>query len=158
MRNLKDIDIDNLETNGRVSVYYGLEGYVKSMQLRVQDGIKEIRQIVNGEKVVKFHKASDYLVKEVIGTRVQKGIVLKNLISKGDDVLAIEKSNPATLKEARLLPDNIVSENMIAIFEDIVTITSLDLENTYTVIIKDFNTAKTFSEVFDVIWKISKVV
>lgn len=149
--------MENLRSSG-VQIYQGLDGYIKSMELRVGDDVKEIRQIINGAEVSKFHKATDYLVKDVIKQRVEKKIKLKNLISFGDDRLEIERSSINTLKEARVMPKNIKSSLMIAIFNNTVTITTLNVTNSVTVVLYDSLVTKTFINLFDLIWSISKKV
>ena len=90
--------IEVLASNKKVQVLYGLEAYTLPLMLRIEQRPKVVRQIINQEKVAEFHSLTGKLVKDIIAKRVEFGISFKNLITFGDTVRDIEKSNLAILK------------------------------------------------------------
>ncbi|MBI2356677.1 hypothetical protein HYV12_01290 [Candidatus Dojkabacteria bacterium] len=141
---------------GSFTFYDGMHGYTIPLLLRIQSGEKHIKQIINGHKVAKFHKKTDMMVREVISTRVEKGISIQNLICSSDSDLEIERSNPKTLKQARIMPEGYDAEVMFAIFGDTVTYTSLDSEHPWGVVIKDPSVVAMANQVYDMIWNLSR--
>lgn len=142
-----------------VEVLHGLEGYTKAILLRMQCKEKLVRQIINAEKVRAFHNAPmDEFVSKFIAQRAELGIKMQNLIREEDTVYPIELSNPATLKETRTLPKGFVLDSMLTIFDDFVTLTTLDTENTQTIIFKNEILATTFKSIHAALWTISKEV
>jgi len=142
-----------------VEVLHGLEGYTKAILLRMQCKEKLVRQIINAEKVRTFHNAPmDEFVKNFISKRAELGIDFRNLIREEDVIFPIELTNKVTLKETRMLPKGFVLDSMLAVFDDFVTLTTLDISNTQTIIIKNEILATTFKSLHSVLWNIGKEV
>jgi sugar-specific transcriptional regulator TrmB len=126
--------------------------------MKVISGAKEIKQMVNGKSVAAFHKLTNMMVNNVIATRVEKGISLKNLIHSNDFDLEIEYSNPEKLKESRILPSNIDHNLMLSVIDNVVTITVLNPEDCLGIVIKNKEIAKSFESIFDQLWLNSKPI
>lgn len=154
----KIASLKKLSEEGRFEIYYGMDGYTIPLTRRIELAKSPIKQIVNGKAVAEFHKMTNDLVKSIIAKRAEKGLEFKNLIKFEDKDLAIEISNPATLKETRFLPKGFETNSMIAIFGETVTITSLEVGKAFGIIITDPMIASVFDSMFDSIWNISTPV
>lgn len=141
-----------------IEIYHGIKGYEIPQLLKITSGVREIKQMVNGKSVAKFHKLTDMMVNNVIATRVEKGISLKNLIHSNDVDLEIEYSNPEKLKESRILPSNIDHNLMLSIIGNVVTITVLNPEDCLGIVIRNEEIAKSFESIFDQLWLNSKPI
>jgi sugar-specific transcriptional regulator TrmB len=149
--------IANADDSG-IEIYHGIAGYEIPQLMKVISGAKEIKQMVNGKSVAAFHKLTNMMVNNVIATRVEKGISLKNLIHSNDFDLEIEYSNPEKLKESRILPSNIDHNLMLSIIGNVVTITVLNPEDCLGIVIKNKEIAKSFESIFDQLWLNSKPI
>lgn len=140
------------------NVYSGLDGYVVAMLVRMNSGEKLVRQMINGQAVVKYHQATDMWVKDIIKQRVGLGMSIKNLVCYEDRNLEIEKSDRKTLKESRLLSENEAHQSLVAVFGDYVTILELteDISESKAVIIKNKSVASAVELLFDEKWRVSK--
>ena len=150
--------IEVLASNKKVQVLYGLEAYTLPLMLRIEQRPKVVRQIINQEKVAEFHSLTGKLVKDIITKRVEFGISFKNLITFGDTVRDIEKSNLAMLKETRMLARGLKFDLMLAVFNDIVTITKLDPMDCFGYAVQDQVLAQSFECMFDALWEQGTVV
>jgi hypothetical protein len=139
--------------SSRVEVYTGFDGWYKAIQKRTDVLQSPIKQIINAQMVAKFHAKSSQSIRDIIGQRVAKGLAIKNLIMFEDKELEVEKSNPATLKETRYMPEGFYFGGIIAVFGDYVTITSLNEDDCVGVIIHDTFIAKSFDAMFEGLWK-----
>ncbi len=149
--------LTSLETNNKVQVLHGLDAYTMPMMLRIQQRPKLIKQLINQEKVPFFHNLTGQLVKDLIAKRVEFGIGIKNLLTYCEPVKDIEKTNPATLKETRMLPESFHFDLILSVFNDIVTVTKLDTENCIGYIIKDAVIAQSFDALFEMLWEQGQV-
>lgn len=142
----------------KVKLFSGIEAYLKIVNERTNGQHKEIKQIINGKQVARFHELTKDFIEGKINDRVSAGISMKNLITDGDRDLEIEKSNAKTLKETRVLPKSVEINNIITVFGDKVTISNLDPDNCFGIIIEDKKTAETFSSMFDELWERSEKI
>lgn len=154
---MKDLYSYLLNSSGSMT-YSGLDAYVKPMLLRFEAKPKVIKQIINAERVAQFHDKTDKFVNKVISSRVEEGIAIKNLIRPEDKKYEIELSDADTLKETKLLPEDFVINSMFAVFDDYVTMTNLDLDNTFGVIVKDSAIAELMNSFFDGLWSVGEKV
>lgn len=145
-----------ISTN-QVQIFTGLNGYTKPMLKRIDANLSPIKQIINGSSVASFHKQTDNLVNQVITQRAKKGLAIQNLIRQKDQHLTIEISNPAVLKQTRLLPAGIDPNVMFAVFGDYLTLTSLDT-NPLGLIIHNPTIAQAMHQIFDHLWSLSTPV
>ena len=143
-----------MKSTSNVQIFTGLNGYSKPLLKRIEANISPIKQIINGVSVADFHKRTDNLVNQIIAQRAQKGLAIQNLIRQADRHLTIEMSNPAVLKQTRLLPPNIDPNVMFAVFGDYVTLTSLDA-NPLGLIIHNPTIAQAMHQIFDHLWSLS---
>jgi len=138
----------------QAEIYYGLDAYTKPLIRRIEASKSPIKQFINGKSAAVFHKMTGDLVNQIISQRVEKDLVLKNLIRQEDQDLQIELSNPKTLKETRLLPQAFNDLNVVfAIFGNSVALSSFDKTNQLGVIITNSTIAKAFEMIFDAIWE-----
>lgn len=151
------IEIAKKGTNN-VEYYEGIEAYAIPLIKRIIIAKSPIRQIINGKVVAKFHKKTGSLINKFISRRSQYGISMRNLIRQEDQDLDIEISNPNTLKETRLLPEDFKTKSIIATFGTYTTITSLNHEKPLGIIINDKEIAETFNSIFDTLWEKGKRV
>lgn len=136
----------------------GVEGWSLALQLRVTLRPSLVKQIINQDLIPQFHRAQTGYVQGIIAQRVQLGIAMQNLITYGE-VKEIERSNQATLKQTKMLPQGFVFKSMIAVFGGIVTITSLEsVTDTSTVLIKEEVMAESIEAFFDSMWQQSLFV
>lgn len=156
--NNKIMEIVSEQVISRDQIYYGLDGYTIPLLKRISSGEKLVKQIVNGHRVADFHKKTNMLVRDIISTRAQKGIKIKNLILNNDVDLDIELTNPETLKESRALPASFDHNLMLAIIGDTLTITSLNVDNCVGIVINNKDIAQSFDSIFENLWNISKPV
>lgn len=147
-----------LQYHKKVQVLKGLEAYELPLMLRVEERPKVVKQLINQEKVPAFHQFTGSMVKEIIAKRVEYGISMKNLLTYADPVKEIERSNPATLKESRMLSKLFKFDLIMAIFSDYVAVTKLDTDGCFGYVIKDAVMARSFEAVFDVLWGQGKEV
>ncbi len=140
------------------NIYSGLDGYVVAMLVRMNSGEKLVKQMINGQAVVKYHQATDMWVKDIIKQRVGLGMSIKNLVCYEDRNLEIEKSDKITLKESRFLNENETHQSLVAVFGDYVTILKLteDISESKAVIIKNNSVASAVELLFDEKWRVSK--
>ncbi len=143
-----------MKSTSNVQIFTGLNGYSKPLLKRIEANISPIKQIINGVSVADFHKRTDNLVNQVIAQRAQKGLAIQNLIRQKDQHLTIEISNPAVLKQTRLLPASIDPNVMFAVFGDYVTLTSLDTDP-LGLIIHNPTIAQAMHQIFDHLWSLS---
>lgn len=139
----------------KVQYFEGIDGYLEPLIQRL-DNTTEIKQIISGKKVAKFHKATGEAVFKNIGSRVEKGIKFKSLINYEDRDLEIEKSNTKALKETRILPEALYFDSMLSIFGDKVAITNLNSDKTIGIIIEDKDIKNSFETLFNGLWNVSK--
>lgn len=144
-----------LESHEKVQVLHGIDAYTLPLLLRIEQKPKVVKQIINQETVALFHGLTGPLVKDVIAKRVELGISMKNLLTYRNPVNEIEKSNPATLKETRMLPASFEFDLILAIFDDYVAVTKLNTEDCFGYILKDAVVAKSFEMIFDSLWEMS---
>lgn len=149
---MKDLYSYLLKGNS-ASFYSGLDGYTKPMLLRIETKPKVVKQIINAEQVAKFHKKTDTFVNKEISKRVENKTAIKNLIRPVDTKFKIELSDSKTLKETRLLPGDFEIDTMFAVFNDFVTLTNLDEDENFGVIVQDKKIAELSHSFFDNLWK-----
>lgn len=147
-----------LEGNQKVQILRGIEAFTLPLLLRIESKPSLVRQIINQDKVPLFHAATGSLVHSVISKRAEYGIAMKNLLTYADPVKEIEKSNPATLKESRMLPKDVRFDLVMAIFGDYVAVTKLDIDDCVGYIVKDRSFAASFEAMFDLLWQGSTTV
>ncbi|MCA9382859.1 hypothetical protein KC909_00700 [Candidatus Dojkabacteria bacterium] len=145
-----------LVDKGATEVYYGIDAYTIPLQKRIEVAQSPIKQIINGEMVADYHKVTDDLVNRVIASRVDKGLSIKNLIRQADSNLEIEKSNPDTLKETRLLPEGFELEGIFTVFGDYVSFISMEMDQSVGIIVNNKIIAGMFHNIFDTVWEASK--
>lgn len=150
--------VSYLSGGKNVQTYYGLDGYVMPMLLRIDTKPEVIKQIINAEQVAKFHEKTDDFVRKFISKRVGLGIKIQNLIRPEDTKFEIELSDPKTLKETKILPADFGISSMLAVFGDYVTFSNLDEKECMGVVIRDPAISTMVSSMFDGLWKIGKKV
>jgi hypothetical protein len=150
--------IASVSGNQKAQVLYGMEAYSVPLQLRIESRPKLVKQLINQDKVPQFHAATGELVQSIISKRVEYGIAMKNLLTYADPVKEIEKSNPATLKETRMLPKEFMVDLILVTFNDYVVITKLIPDDCFAVVIKDAVVAASFDAVFESLWGLGKDV
>jgi hypothetical protein len=106
----------------------------------------------------KYHAMVNGRIHEIIAQRALKGLEIKNLITFKDKDLEIEKSNASTLKETRYMPADFEFRGMTAIFGDYVTITNLNEDDNFGVIVHDALIARSFESMFDALWGMGTAV
>lgn len=141
---------------GTTEVYYGIDAYIIPLQKRIEVAQSPIKQIINGEMVAQYHKLTNDLVNRVIASRVDKGLSIKNLIRQTDSNLEIEKSNPDTLKETRLLPEGFELEGIFTVFGNYISFISMEMEQSVGIIVNNKIIADMFHNIFDTVWEASK--
>jgi len=147
-----------LNSTSHLQQLQGIDAYTLPLLLRIDRRPKTVKQIINQEKVALFHSLTGKLVQDVIAKRVEYGIAMKNLLTYGDPVKEIEKTNTATLKETRMLPKDFKFDAIVAVFDDYVAVTKLDIENCSGYVLKDSVIAKSLEAMFDVLWAQGTVV
>lgn len=150
--------IRNLETREDVQILRGIEAYELPLLLRAEAKPAVVKQIINQELVANFHKVTGDLVKSAIAKRVEHGIAIKNLLTYADPVREIEKTNPDTLKESRMMPVSFRFDIILAVFRDFVAVTKLDAADCKGYVVRDELIAKSFESVFNVLWTDAEIV
>lgn len=150
--------VNALQYHEKVQVLTGIEAYELPLMLRIEERPKVLKQLINQDKVPAFHDLTGTLVRDIISKRVEYGISMKNLLTFADPVKEIERSNPTTLKESRMLPKSFKFDLIMAIFADYVAITKLDAGDCFGYVVKDVVMARSFEAVFDVLWGQGKEV
>jgi len=150
--------VAGLTKNSKAKILYGIEAYSVPLQLRIESRPTMVKQLINQDKVPQFHEATGKFVHDIIGKRVEYGIAMKNLITYADPIKEIEKSNPTTLKETRMLPKEFNIDLILVTFNDYVVITKLDMQDCFAVVIKDQTVANSFDTVFESLWTLGKKV
>jgi hypothetical protein len=150
--------IELLAGQENVQILHGIDAYTLPLLLRIEQKPKVVKQLINQDLVPQFHALTGQLVKDSIAKRVELGISIKNLLTYSEPVKEIERTNPATLKESRMLPETFKFNLIVAVFNDYVAVTKLDADNCIGYVIKDQVIADSFEAMFDVLWAQSKIV
>lgn len=153
-KNVKQNSGDNLQTE--IKYYSGIEGmeYLYADGLRDNPG-KEILAITDYDKA--YTEFKGFFENEYFPTRVKKGIHVKSIVSEdspaGKKDISRKQDLLRQMKFANIFKDLGIELN---IYNDKVSIISLDKKNPTGIILKNKIINNAFREIFNFIWKNSK--